>query len=213
MRLLSAVMNDPTIVDRPDVVPELFVHKNARAVFNTIRELKDSGIPITRDAVIQGAKDRDLTLTTEFVDGILSSDVPPSIDDVLKKLRDSKRVVDLKNRFDEVVRKIDTSTDESYLESVSETLYQMAESMKSTDTKKVYDFDTLLTEYETELNLRASGKKYKFNFQVLDELIPSGPTPGNGGIVVASSGMGKCLGPDVEITIRVPDEVARFLES
>lgn len=45
--------------------------------------------------------------------------------------------------------------------------------------------------YEEKLKERQSGKVYKFGWEPIDNLIPEGPTPGHGGIITGSTGMGK----------------------
>lgn len=46
-------------------------------------------------------------------------------------------------------------------------------------------------QYKPVFEERKYGKRYRFYNQILDELIPDGPAPGNCGIIAASTGMGK----------------------
>lgn len=45
--------------------------------------------------------------------------------------------------------------------------------------------------YNNKIEERSKGKTYSFHWKPLDDLIPEGPTPGHGGTISGSTGMGK----------------------
>lgn len=81
----------------------------------------------------------------------------------------------------------DTKTVRDKIEGVLEAL---DESDANTVRMPVMDTSQWRNQYEKDFTDRQNGKVYQFN-DFLDKIILDGPTPGNGGIITASTGMGK----------------------
>lgn len=78
-----------------------------------------------------------------------------------------------------------------------ETLQKSLEDATSEYSENPDDVNVLFTGediqeyYETKLQERKNGEVYSFHNRIFDELVTEGPTPGHGGILGGSTGMGK----------------------
>lgn len=83
------------------------------------------------------------------------------------------------NKFcDKLIEALDTSTDK----------FQHSES----DEAKLLAGQDLINAYKEFIKERVEGTgKYSFHYKIFDELVTEGPTPGHGGIIGGSTGMGK----------------------
>lgn len=67
----------------------------------------------------------------------------------------------------------------------------ISEYMNDSETDKMYFGEDLIKYYEEKIESRKGGETYSFHNKILDSLITEGPTPGHGGIIGGSTGMGK----------------------
>jgi replicative DNA helicase len=79
---------------------------------------------------------------------------------------------------------------EKYFEDLQKNLNDALESENDQETGLMFA-DDIAKFYSDTLDKRENGEYYSFHNKVFDELITEGPTPGHGGIIGGSTGMGK----------------------
>jgi replicative DNA helicase len=193
-RLLNSVYHKPELLDRDDISENILIHDLSKNIFNSIKKVKDSGVPISIEEVLMQVVAIDPDIDRSILEVTFNKEHTETLDNILVRLKSAKKVSSLREKFNESLDLIDNNglADEEKRKTIMSGLGELQNIIStSDDINKVYDFPEWFDIYEPELALRASGKRYKFNNQVLDKLVPTGPLPGNGGLVVASSGMGK----------------------
>ena len=82
--------------------------------------------------------------------------------------------------------------DDKYCKDLQKKLRDALDAFSQTDShNKVLFADDLYERYKQTIEDRKKGKIYSFHSAVFDSLITEGPTPGHGGIIGGSTGMGK----------------------
>jgi replicative DNA helicase len=193
LRLLSSIYHKPELLDT-EGLDNIFLHSHAKAVIQGIKKIRDSGTNLTIDELLLTSSAYDPSVDKEFLNLVTSMDHTDNLTNVLARLRDTKKVADLKEKFDNTIAIINSKglEDPEQRKEILANLVELPSIVSNEgDEKKVYEFKEWFEIYEPELKLRASGKRFKFNNQVLDYLVPAGPTPGNGGLVCAATGQGK----------------------
>jgi replicative DNA helicase len=192
LRALRAVIDRPEFLD--ELSEDMFPHKVMGSVMSAMRKLRDSGMNLDRDSILMEAMNIDISVCNEHVDAIIGTDSVTNEKQVVDRLRSVKSVRDLKTAFAEVCEEIDShglSTSDLRAKVVNK-IAIMSDLLASDETtRRVYDFNEWFEVYEEEAKERAKGKKYRFNNQAFDKIVPQGPTPGNGGLIVAGTGQGK----------------------
>ena len=195
-RLLNACYSNPDFVYENGVTEDIFQHSQSKTIFNSIKSLYESKIPLTRESLWQDASNHDLGINNSIIDQVIdfTFQKPETIKDIVDSLNMAKRAAKAEKDIDEAKKLINSSlvrNDETnnklkeLLFSVEEnlfTLYNKQGPMTLEEWGKVY---------QAEYLGRRNGKTYYFNDRILDALITTGPTPGSGGLITASSGMGK----------------------
>lgn len=80
---------------------------------------------------------------------------------------------------------------DKYCDELQKSISEATEDYATDEDDKVYFADDLAKHYKETLDARESGEVYMFHNKVFDSLITEGPTPGHGGIIGGSTGMGK----------------------
>lgn len=112
-------------------------------------------------------------------------------------LSNAKKKTDLFNSVNSLLDNPTFSQDavtwnEAYCESLQQSLDDASSEFSSETTDdELYFGDNISTLYHEKIEDRKNGEVYKFHNPVFDSLITEGPTPGHGGIIGGSTGMGK----------------------
>lgn len=194
-RLLNALYLNKDLFNEA-VSEDMFSHSQSQTIFSSIKYLNDNNIPLNRESLWQAASERDLGITSNIIDQIITiSDIKvEKIDDIINTLNSAKKTISVTNLLDEASKLLNSKvvkTDDEQ-KSIKDLLYK-AEEQLFADSKKqgpitAKDWgDAYMVEYAD----RRNGKKYLFNDVILDDLVTTGPAPGCGGLITASSGMGK----------------------
>ena len=82
---------------------------------------------------------------------------------------------------------------DEYCETLQSSLESATDSYKETSDEDIvlYSSEDIKEFYSKRLEERKNGEVYSFHNRIFDELITEGPTPGHGGIIGGSTGMGK----------------------
>ena len=195
-RLLNACYLNQDNLDKQGVSEESFVHDQSKTLFNSIFSLKTENIPINENSLFQRASSLDNDISQEQIDYIVSINEDPNvnINDIVKTLTIAKNAVDCTKNLEEAKTIINSKillSDEDKAK-VRNLLYDSEEkALMEEQHSGVMNLDTWSAEYIEEFKKRQNGKLYSFNDKILDNIITTGPEPGCGGLICASSGMGK----------------------
>lgn len=83
------------------------------------------------------------------------------------------------------------SWDDKYADSLQAEFQEALDSDDVNEEEQVLFADDVANHYKDTLDRRENGEIYEFHNPVFDSLITEGPTPGHGGIIGGSTGMGK----------------------
>lgn len=112
-----------------------------------------------------------------------------------KKLGEARRKINLYKSTEELTKSGTYSTNpvtwsDSYYEELQKSMADASISNVETEEQLLMAED-LVSFYKETLDKREQGSHYSWHNQIFDELIEEGPTPGHGGIIGGSTGMGK----------------------
>lgn len=81
--------------------------------------------------------------------------------------------------------------DDTYCEELQKSIDDALSDYSTEEDDNLYFGSDLADYYQQRIEDRKSGETYSFHNEMLDSLITEGPTPGHGGIIGGSTGMGK----------------------
>lgn len=195
-RLLNACFLNPDNLMHQDVNEDIFFFPQSKSIFNSLVDLKKEGIEINENSLYQRASARDINVRQsqiqtligindnknvqikDIIDGLT---VAKKVDFSLKKLKEAENLLS-KNL---IISDEDKDNFRDIITAVE------AKVLREDNKMGLLTFDEWTSDYIEEFKNRKNGKVYFFNDKILDELITTGPEPGNGGIICAASGMGK----------------------
>lgn len=195
-RLLNALYLNSEYFLETGVERDLFVHDVCKDIFDAMYYLHTEKIPLTKNAIFQNASGRNINVTAESIQGIINinSDKDVVLKDIIKTLSDANRsIVALNN-----IRKVESIVNENPLrtneqnDKIRNLLTDTERNLLSeNDIKRIKTFPEVEESYKENYEERKNGKQFKFYDVLLDKVITYGPAPGSGGIIAASTGMGK----------------------
>ena len=195
-RLLNACYSNPDFLYENGVTEDIFQHSQSKTIFNSIKSLYESEVPLTRESLWQDASNHDLGINNSIIDQVIdfTSQKPETVKDIVDSLNMAKRAAKAEKDIDEAKKLINSSlvrNDETN-NKLKELLFSVEENLfTSYDKQDPMTLEEWGKVYQAEYLGRRNGKTYYFNDRILDALITTGPTPGSGGLITASSGMGK----------------------
>lgn len=112
-----------------------------------------------------------------------------------KDLSDIRIKTNLANSLHEVTETDDFNKNvlewsNDYFNKLKGQVSELLDNNQNTD-NEIYTADKIEAHYKEVLDEREKGNVYSFHNSVFDSLISEGPTPGHGGIIAGSTGMGK----------------------
>ena len=195
-RLLNACFLDNKYLDSPGVNEDAFIHEQSKTIYNSMMQLRSEKVPINMNSLFQRAASLDVGIRQDQIALIqdINTESEVVLDDILKTLSSAKKRI-ISNKDIEEVKDILNSNiiisadDKTKLRDL---LYRVEENTLIEETHEgVMNFEQWKDAYFQEFDKRSKGKAYYFNDEILDNLITTGPQPGQGGLICASSGMGK----------------------
>lgn len=106
-----------------------------------------------------------------------------------KKLNLANSIKDITER--EAFKGDPVSWDDRYADELQKSFADALDSDDVNEEEQVLFADDVANYYKETLDNRENGETYEFHNPVFDSLITEGPTPGHGGIIGGSTGMGK----------------------
>lgn len=195
-RLLNACFLDNSNLDKQGVNEDAFIHEQSKTIYNSMLQLRKENIPINMNSLFQRAASLDVGIRQDQISLIqdINEEQTVVLDDILKTLSSAKKRIKVLDNLEKIKNIVDsnvilTDADKATLRD----LYYQSEGETLIDEERegVMNFEQWKDAYFKEFDKRANGKAYYFNDEILDDLITTGPQPGQGGLICASSGMGK----------------------
>lgn len=115
---------------------------------------------------------------------------------LFSQLLNARKKLDLANRINNISEQEDYASDpvvwtDDFCNKVQAGLEDAASDYSNTTEDKLYFGDDVADFYKAKIEERENGEIYSFGNEMLDSLVTEGPTPGHGGIIGGSTGMGK----------------------
>ena len=198
LRFLNAIYNNPKLLDDSSFDIDLLYHPECKSLYKALESLKSKGLSFTESAFTQEACSIDLNITDSIVRAVLDSenntlndnDYKQIIDNLIKAKK-GRSIVESLNVLSEKLLENPTQIDELN-KPIEDALRQVENDILNNETsKRLETFKESLDKYEESLKERSGGKKYLFYNPVMDRIVKNGPAPGSGGLIAASTGMGK----------------------
>jgi len=198
MRLLNAIFLNPKLLTEYSINEDQLIHESAKSIFAAMNKLikEHPGVLLTQQSVFQAYSAIDINASLDVLTNIIdvSTDKLENIDDIIADLKHAKNNLNALGRLD----KIKDLIGENFIASDDTTkklrteLQQIEQVLLSKNTTMgVQKINEWLDTHHEDFKERRNGKQHLFNDGSLDSLITTGPAPGNGGIIVAATGMGK----------------------
>jgi len=117
-------------------------------------------------------------------------------DVLIKQLSEARKKIDLAKSLQGLSENEQFSQDpvtwsDKYCEELRNSVSDATDTYENSDENVILSGDSLSQYYEQKIEDRKNGETYSFHSPMLDALITEGPTPGHGGIIGGSTGMGK----------------------
>lgn len=195
-RLLNACFLDNSNLDKPGVSEDSFIHEQSKTIFNSMMQLRSEKVPINMNSLFQRAASLDVGIRQDQISLIqdINEEQTVVLDDILKTLTSAKKRVNVLENLEKIKNIVDSNvilSDEDKAK-LRDLYYSSEEQTLVEETREgVMTFEQWKDAYFKEFDKRVNGKAYYFNDEILDDLITTGPQPGQGGLICASSGMGK----------------------
>lgn len=194
-RLLHAIIQNPSLLTDGSVSEDLLIHQTPISVFQAIKSLTESSVPISEHSLFQAASELDLGITPDVVSNIVNFQEGPldNVTDIVSTLTKAVKRLEITQELNEASTALVTADPALDIDELQNKLRESIEKLSSlemsdSDVMTVSDwFDKYLPEFDRRLD----GKLYPFNDVVMDEIIQKGAQPGDIGLIASSSGQGK----------------------
>ena len=70
-RLLNACYSNPDFLYENGVTEDIFQHSQSKTIFNSIKSLYESKVPLTRESLWQDASNHDLGINNSIIDQVI----------------------------------------------------------------------------------------------------------------------------------------------
>lgn len=195
VRVLNKVVLHPDQIDVLGIDESLFNARTIdyfRAIESLYRDKADINETSIYERMTKDGKESDFGIIGSFYnfsDG--SGDISDAIAD-MKEERRSYKLNESLNEFTATYSKIERFDDKSR-QQLKDALFDIEEQLGDNDSeeKLVKYLPDIKDKYLAEFEKRKSGRIYTFNNKILDDILEDGPVPGEGGLITASTGMGK----------------------
>ena len=195
VRVLNKIVLHPEQIDVLGIDENLFNAKTVdyfRAIESLYRDKADINETSIYERMTKDGKESDLGIIGSFYnfsDG--SGNVIDAIAD-MKEERSSYKLNEALNDFTTTYSKVE-KFDAKTKQNLKDALFDIEEKLADDDTdeKLIKYLPDIKEKYLAEFEKRKNGRLYTFNNKILDSILEDGPVPGEGGLITASTGMGK----------------------
>lgn len=195
VRVLNKIVLHPDQIDVLGIDESLFNARTIdyfRAIESLYRDKADINETSIYERMTKDGKESDFGIIGSFYnfsDG--SGDISDAIAD-MKEERRSYKLNESLNEFTATYSKIERFDDKS-CQQLKDALFDIEEQLGDNDSeeKLVKYLPDIKDKYLAEFEKRKGGRIYTFNNKILDDILEDGPVPGEGGLITASTGMGK----------------------
>lgn len=198
LRFLNVLYRKPELLLTTDFDINLLYHNECKSMYKALDNMFRKKITFTESSFIQESSNIDLNVTDTMVKAVINSETKElnesdykDIIDNLKKAKKGREVVDSLNNLTEKLLENPTQIEELN-KPIEKALQDVENTFLTNDSfKRLETFKESLDKYEDNLKDRKYGKKYLFYNPILDRIVKNGPAAGSGGLIAASTGMGK----------------------
>lgn len=196
-RLLRALYNTPELLDDTRVSEDLMSSQSTKNIYKALINLREKGITVSRDALLQEYSVIDLNANSYVVDVISdSSTIETDLTDIIDQLKDFQARRSIARNLKDAVKIIESSArlTEEDIEKFQDLIFNAENKVVSQKDVDYHDTMTLkqwFDSYMQRFEKRRNGKVYWFRNYMLDTIVPDGPQPGEIGIIASASGSGK----------------------
>lgn len=195
VRVLNKIVLHPDQIDVLGIDESLFNARTIdyfRAIESLYRDKADINETSIYERMTKDGKESDFGIIGSFYnfsDG--SGDISDAIAD-MKEERRSYKLNESLNEFTATYSKIERFDDKSR-QQLKDALFDIEEQLGDNDSeeKLIKYLPDIKEKYLAEFEKRKGGRIYTFNNKILDDILEDGPVPGEGGLITASTGMGK----------------------
>lgn len=195
VRVLNKIVLHPDQIDVLGIDENLFNARTIdyfRAIESLYRDKADINETSIYERMTKDGKESDFGIIGSFYnfsDG--SGDISDAIAD-MKEERRSYKLNESLNEFTATYSKVERFDDKSR-QQLKDALFDIEEQLGDNDSeeKLIKYLPDIKEKYLAEFEKRKSGRIYTFNNKILDDILEDGPVPGEGGLITASTGMGK----------------------
>lgn len=191
-RVLGALVQNTDLIYEHRLSRDDFVVSFAKVIFDAI-EIKNSSQnkKVTRGEINDFISSNGCTIPDSFLDEVFLQkdvEVEKSVEVLKRHSRHQKistRLNDLADKF----QSLNPSDDEykKILNKLSDIEADLSYENKSGSMTMSEWIDL----YSKDFDERKNGKRFRFNEEILDHFVRTGPVPGEGGLICAATGMGK----------------------
>lgn len=147
----------------------------------------------------EGILDREQELSKLIFELLQNENTKSTLKDpkeLFTRLLEARRKINLENSITSLKESDEFSEDavtwsKDYFDKVQKTLESVEEDSSLDEEDEIYFGEDLTKYYQEKIENRKNGETYSFHNKIFDELVTEGPTPGHGGIIGGSTGMGK----------------------
>lgn len=195
VRVLNKIVLHPDQIDVLGIDESLFNARTVdyfRAIESLYRDKADINETSIYERMTKDGKESDFGIIGSFYnfsDG--SGDISDAIAD-MKEERRSYKLNESLNEFTATYSKIERFDNKSR-QQLKDALFDIEEQLGDNDSeeKLIKYLPDIKEKYLAEFEKRKGGRIYTFNNKILDDILEDGPVPGEGGLITASTGMGK----------------------
>ena len=195
VRVLNKIVLHPDQIDVLGIDENLFNARTIdyfRAIESLYRDKADINETSIYERMTKDGKESDFGIIGSFYnfsDG--SGDISDAIAD-MKEERRSYKLNESLNEFTATYSKVERFDDKSR-QQLKDALFDIEEQLGDNDSeeKLIKYLPDIKEKYLAEFEKRKGGRIYTFNNKILDDILEDGPVPGEGGLITASTGMGK----------------------
>jgi len=194
IQLLQALIKDTSLYDEPSVSEDLFIHKEAKALYKAIGVLIKLKEPVSQLSLLREANKIDDSIEIDIVNLVfkdIDSLNPISFEHSIKTLQEERVKINLQSTLKEALEIVSSQggfNSDEFLNKATE-LEKICTSNISDD--DLLSLDACFDFYKEDLEFRQSGKIWEFYDPFLDATLTRKASGGQIILISASTGIGK----------------------
>lgn len=188
IRVLGALVQNKELIYEYKLTRDDFAVSFAKVIFDAIDNCKGQ---VTRGSVNDYILSHNKSVPDTFIDNVfLSKDV--EIENSVEVLKKHSKHRKLSLKLNSIVDEFQSMTPEKYeYKNILNRLSEIESDLMIQKSMKSMTMTEWIDLYKKDFEERKNGKRWKFNEEILDYFVRTGPVPGEGGLICAATGMGK----------------------